>query len=250
MAQRPMLGRQIVIPGMAYAPTNEQGVVALFGRLAPRLGFCIHSVQVKCPDCWAVRRGKECRIEFEFYASDFERHGHAPGDVDVIVCWENDWESRAPKYKHLEILDLKKFVGAPRRVFVVSCDEQKRGHQLGKNLIDWSVTVNTQVDDLVVMYRQNYPNSAIRDLWRVVGPFYDDTEWGREAYMKCIARLATPVTYAGLQRDPKTRDLGVMRKRFRGKTDITDDWPLLYQKIVSLNPRAKAKLRDYVRDIL
>ena len=33
-----VVGRPIKLDGMAYAPTNEQGVVFLFGRLAPRLG--------------------------------------------------------------------------------------------------------------------------------------------------------------------------------------------------------------------
>ena len=46
-------GRQIKIDGMTYAPTNEQGVVFLFGRLAPRLGFCVEHVQTRCPDEWA-----------------------------------------------------------------------------------------------------------------------------------------------------------------------------------------------------
>lgn len=100
------------------------------------------------------------------------------------------------------------------------------------------------------MYRQNYPNSAIRDLWKVVGSFYEGKRWGRGAYMKCIVRLNNPVTYTDLKHDRETRDLGVVKKKFQGKTDITDDWPLLYQKIVSLNPTAKSKLRDYVSDIL
>ena len=105
-------GRQIQIRGMTYAPTNEQGVVFLFGRLAPLLGFCIEKVQVHCPDCTARRRGKIHRIEFEFRASHFLAHQHAADDVDIIVCWENDWESRHRKYRHLEIIELKQYSGA------------------------------------------------------------------------------------------------------------------------------------------
>lgn len=205
---------------------------------------------MKCPDCWAVHKGKECRIEFEFYASDFQLHGHDPDDVDVVVCWENDWESRSRKYRHLKVLDLKRYVGALPRIYVVSCNEQERGAQLRRKRIDWSVTVNTQVDDLIVMYRQNYPKSAIRDLWKVVGPFYDDSKWGRQAYLKCLVRLDNPIMYSDLKRDRTTKELAIVKKRFQGKTDITDDWPKLYQKIVSLNPRAKGALRDYISGIL
>jgi len=44
-AKEPKVGRPIKATGMAYAPTNEQGVVYLFGRLAPRLGFHVEVVQ-------------------------------------------------------------------------------------------------------------------------------------------------------------------------------------------------------------
>ena len=94
-------GRQIKIIGMAYAPSSEQGVVFLFGRLAPTLGFCVENVQIRCPDCTARRRGKLFRIEFEYWASDFERHGHRPNGADIIVCWENDWESRPYPYSSI-----------------------------------------------------------------------------------------------------------------------------------------------------
>jgi hypothetical protein len=69
------VGRPIKIDGMAYAPTNEQGVVFLFGRLAPRLGFHVEHVQTGFPDCIARRRGKICRIEFDrHYAVEPRRH--------------------------------------------------------------------------------------------------------------------------------------------------------------------------------
>jgi hypothetical protein len=95
------------------------------------------------------------------------------------------------------------------------------------------------------MYRKNYPKSEIRDLWKVVGPFHEDKEWGLEVYLRCIARLAKPITYSKLAIDRVTRHLGVVRKKFFGKTDITEDWPLLYEKIVSLNPTAKKALREW-----
>jgi hypothetical protein len=78
MSKELEVGRQITVRGMTYAPISEQGVVFLFGRLAPALGFCIERVQIRFPDCLATRRGKKCRIEFEYWASDFETHRHDP----------------------------------------------------------------------------------------------------------------------------------------------------------------------------
>lgn len=238
MSKEPEPGRPIKIDGMAYAPTNEQGVVFLFGRLAPRLGFQVEYVQVGFPDCWARRRGKSFRIEFEFWAS----HYNHPPTADVIVCWENDLETRPRKYRHIEIIDLKKYVGAHPRIFAVGCDEKVRGSQLNRGRVDWSVPQRAQIGDLILMYRKP---SGIRDLWRVTGPFYDDKKWGREGFMRCVVRLAKPLTFAALKWDPTTRDLGAVRARFRGKRDITEDWPLLYERIVGLNPKAKKPLRPW-----
>ncbi len=81
-----LVGRQIYISGMAYAPMSEQGVVLLFGRLAPRLGFTVENVQVRFPDCIAKRRGRTYRIEFEYWASHFAEHRHNPKGADIIVC--------------------------------------------------------------------------------------------------------------------------------------------------------------------
>jgi len=62
------------------------------------LGFYIEAIQVGFPDCegkylydskknlWA-----KARIEFEYRASNFQNHGHDPGECDFVVCWENDW---------------------------------------------------------------------------------------------------------------------------------------------------------------
>jgi hypothetical protein len=117
------VGRPIKIDGMVYAPTNEQGVVFLFGRLAPRLGFQIEQVQTQFPDCTARRHGKQCRIEFEYRASSYEVH--PPRGADVIVCWDNDWEHRPQKYKHLEIISLRTYVGAQPRIFAVAADKAR-----------------------------------------------------------------------------------------------------------------------------
>lgn len=244
-AREPKVGRPIKAAGMAYAPTNEQGVVYLFGRLAPRLGFHVEVVQTAFPDCIARRNGKTCRIEFEFRASSYKAH---PPTADVIVCWDNDWDHRPKKFRHLEIIELKRYVGALPRVFAVGCDESVRGHVVDKwATLDWSVPKNAQADDLVVMYRKK-PASEIRDLWIVRGPFYEQKKWGLQTTLRRLVRLDRPVKYEDLKKDPTTRGLSVMRKQFQGKSDITDDWPHILALILKRNPSARKQLRDYSFD--
>lgn len=242
---REEVGRPITIKGMVYAPANEQGVVFLFGRLAPQLGFHVEVVRTGFPDCIARRRGKRCRIEFKFRASQYN---YPPRGADAVVCWENDWEHRPRKYKHLEIIELKKYVGALPRVFAVGCNELERGKWVDRRArIDWSVPKKAQVDDLIVMYR-TAPSSEIRDLWKVVGPFYMDPEWGLQAYLRVLVRLPRPVTRKELITDRTTCDIGVVRQNFRGKRDITDEWAPLYNKIIAVNPGSKSALREYQPD--
>lgn len=249
-----MMGRQIEVRGMAYAPTTELGVVFLFGRLAPQLGFCVETVRPQFPDCIATRHGRRLRVEFELWASHFAVHRHVPHHADVVVCWENDWESRPKKYRHLEVISLKEHVGALPRIFVVGCDEALNGDELRGSRVEWTMHGSAQVGDLVAMYR-SAPTSAIRDLWIVVGPFHHygkrnkEGRWpGLQAGLRRIVSLKRPLTFAMLKRDPRTRELPVVRKRFQGKMDITDDWPLLHQRIVKLNPTARKALRRFQPD--
>ncbi|MBL9218701.1 MAG: hypothetical protein JNG82_09450 [Opitutaceae bacterium] len=250
------VGRPIQVAGMAYAPTCEQGVVCLFGRLAPRLGFTIEQVQVRFPDCIATRRGKSCRIEFEFWASHFAEHRHNPKGADIIVCWENDWESRPARFRHIEIIDLKKYVGALPRIHVVGYRGNANDFDLNyRTKIQWNVPMHTQVDDLVLMYRAGNGHSQIKDLWRVVGPFTLYKKENREGWwpglhagLKLVTRLNRPLTYAELAKNPLTRKLAVIRRRFQGKADITEDWPLFYNLIALQNPKAKKLLGEWIAD--
>ncbi len=105
------------------------------------------------------------------------------------------------------------------------------------------------------MYRAGKGGSQIKDIWKIVGPFDEYKKGNREGWwpglqagFRLVARLREPITYSDLARDPFTRDLGVIKKRFIGKTDITEDWSLFYRKIVSKNPSLKRTLLDYVAD--
>jgi hypothetical protein len=95
---------------MSYAPTNEQGVVGLFMAEAKRLGYRILRLQTGYPDCEAMRevapgRWQRVRIEFEFESRNFLAHGHRPGDCDLIVCWEHNWQN-CP----VEVIELRKAI--------------------------------------------------------------------------------------------------------------------------------------------
>lgn len=89
---------------MIHAPTNEQGVVMLFGMLAKELKFVVELVQTAYPDCEAKRQGEDGKwrrvlIEFEFRSSNFN---HDPRGCDLIVCWEHD-----TKENEVDVLELK-----------------------------------------------------------------------------------------------------------------------------------------------
>jgi hypothetical protein len=80
-----------------YAPTNEQGVVFLFGMVAKELGFIVELVRGAFPDCEAKQRipntntYEKIQIEFEFRSSNFREYKHDPAVCDLVVCWEHDW---------------------------------------------------------------------------------------------------------------------------------------------------------------
>lgn len=106
--REPVYGARLEGCDMVHAPTNEQGVVLLFGMLARKLGFLIEMVQTGYPDCEAKRMGadgklRKVRIEFEFLSSRFD---HNPDECDLIVCWEDDSNPT-----NLEVLELKNHVG-------------------------------------------------------------------------------------------------------------------------------------------
>lgn len=92
-----MYGAPLTDSPMATAPTNELGVMVLFGGMARKLGFVVLKLQKGFPDCEALRevdtnRWQRVRIEFEFESRNFLVHGHDPEECDLIVCWEHNWE--------------------------------------------------------------------------------------------------------------------------------------------------------------
>jgi hypothetical protein len=107
---RPTYGALIGAWGHVYGPTNEGGVISLFGAMAASLGFLILKIQTEFPDCEAVRvagkdRNRPVKIEFEYESRNFLRHMHDVNGCDIIVCWEHNWPE-CP----LEVIELKKMV--------------------------------------------------------------------------------------------------------------------------------------------
>lgn len=110
LEDRPIYGPPLVPPALAHAPTNEMGVVFLFGMLAERLKFVVTRLQSDFPDCEAMREmepgvWQRLRIEFEFESRNFLKHMHPPTGCDLIVCWVHNWRE-CP----LPVLELKREV--------------------------------------------------------------------------------------------------------------------------------------------
>jgi hypothetical protein len=105
---QPTYGQPLMNSVLTYAPTNEAGVVLLFGSVARELGFAVLRVQTEFPDCEAMRqvekdRWQRVRIEFEYESRNFVTHMHVVSGCDLIVCWSNNWPE-CP----LEVLELRK----------------------------------------------------------------------------------------------------------------------------------------------
>jgi len=110
MADQPVYGAPISGWPLMFAPTNEAGVLFLFGAMAMQLGFRALRIQAGYPDCEAMRvvgenRLQRVRIEIEHESRNFRRHAHKPSGCELIVCWEHNW-AESP----LEVVELKSAV--------------------------------------------------------------------------------------------------------------------------------------------
>ncbi len=107
----PIFGAPLFPFAMTCAPTNEAGVIFLFGALWRELGFVANKVQSAFPDWEGLRRLTEeqwqrIRIEFEYESRNFVVHGHDIKNCDLIVCWKHNWPE-CP----VEVIELSKIVG-------------------------------------------------------------------------------------------------------------------------------------------
>jgi len=125
LKRKNVVGKLINFRGLVYSPTNEQGVVFLFGKIAHEFGMYVELIRTGYPDCIAKRyigkdKWEDIKIEFEFKSSDFLKHKHKAEDADMIVCWEHDWQE-CPK--SIEILELKNEINKLENISVEAPDK-------------------------------------------------------------------------------------------------------------------------------
>jgi hypothetical protein len=108
MKEKPVYGSPLRAASLAHAPTNEMGVIYLFGMLAGELGFMVTRMQKEFPDCEAMLQvepgqWQRLRLEFEFESRNFLVHEHDASACDLIVCWVHNWPE-CPE--NLDVLEL------------------------------------------------------------------------------------------------------------------------------------------------
>jgi hypothetical protein len=111
---QPVYGMPLLPTPLSHSPTNELGVVFLFGAVARELGFMVMRIQAAFPDCEAMYevepgRWQRVRIEFEFESRNFVSHMHEVEGCDLIVCWNHNWKN-CP----LAVLELKTLPRLPK----------------------------------------------------------------------------------------------------------------------------------------
>lgn len=97
------LGEPMDLGVLNYAPTSEQGVVALFVHFMDKLKdhkfVKIEFIRAGFPDACVIEKEGSLHnrkyVEFEFKASKFrehvKNHKHRTINCDYVVCWENDY---------------------------------------------------------------------------------------------------------------------------------------------------------------
>ena len=118
---RPIYGMPMFAP-FSFAPTNEQGVLFVFGGVAEDLGLCITRVQTEFPDVEAMRiigpnKCQRVNYELEYESKNFLAHMHPLDGCDGIVCWIHNWPE-CP----LEVIELRKVVEEVRKNRVIARD--------------------------------------------------------------------------------------------------------------------------------
>lgn len=87
-------------------PSSEDDVKSVFLEVKDCLGFKVKKwSDKKFPDAVLDLYGTQIVAEFEYKSSDFRKHGHDPSAVDLIICWEHDWEDSPVK-----VLELKRLI--------------------------------------------------------------------------------------------------------------------------------------------
>ena len=76
-----------MITRSVFEPKNEMGVIVKFSQEMHLFGWDIVSIQSEYPDAILRKDGVEYAAEFEYKSSAFVAHRHDMRNVDIIVCW-------------------------------------------------------------------------------------------------------------------------------------------------------------------
>ncbi len=242
---------------LRYAPQNELGVVFLFSSLAKRLGLRVEQIRPSFPDCLAYQRTgkgeKRVRIEFEYRSRNFS---HDPKKCDWVVCWEHNWPD-APK--RLRVVELRRYFGLGRDIWIQPVSnwgrdpsERYADKLAGLNYSpDWTVSSLAKKGDLVLYYRTQ-PDSLIQDIFKVAGDVITTPgQWRAkpkkdyEAPIRRIATLTSPIHFEDFLRHPVLRHASFVRGSMRGRPNVTEYWPYMYDMIVRRNRTVREALKAY-----
>ncbi|RMH07316.1 MAG: hypothetical protein D6704_05270 [Nitrospirae bacterium] len=232
------------------APENELGVVFLFAHLARRWRLRIEKFGAGFPDCIAYQKVQEgekrVRIEFEYKSRSFKTHGHSPRGCDWIVCWEHNWAD-APS--SLRIVELRREFGLGFNVWIMPVNDPYKEVLLDTKSAIWSVPSQAHKNDLVVFYFTR-PEKAFTYIYRLrdrANKIWADWKRGKD-YMAPITRvceLRSPIFLEDLKRHSVLSTSPFSRFQ-RGRPNVTEYWPYLYDMIMRRNPPLKQQLSKYV----
>jgi len=237
---------------MDYAPENELGVVFLFAHLAKRWRLRIDEIKPGYPDCIAFQKShggeKRIRIEFEFKSKNFHNQGHDPKKCDWIVCWEHNWAA-APK--RLNIVELRREFGLGFNVWVMSVKKEYQDDLNHYPSGEWSAPGQAHKGDLILFYFSGCGNKSINYIYRCKQRafFKERAGWKKgsdyRARIQRVCKLPAPVFLEDLQRHRVLRTAGFVRGDLRGRLNVIEYWPYLYDLITRRNPAVRRRLEKY-----
>jgi hypothetical protein len=235
---------------MNYAPENENGVVFLFADLAKHWRLRIEKIKPGFPDCIAYQKShsgdKRIRIEFEFKSRNFLIHRHDSKKCDWIVCWEHNW-TYAPK--RLGIVELRREFGLGFNIWLMPVNKKWQTDLDRKLSVDWSVPGQANKDDLLLMYFAGNDKKSINYIYkckeRAYKKLHVDFKKGPDyrAHIKRVCKLSAPLFLKDIKNHRILRTAGFVRADLRGRPNVTEYWPYLYDLIIRRNPSLKQMLK-------
>lgn len=239
---------------LQYAPGNELGVVFLFAHLAKKWRLKIENIKAGFPDCIAYQKTQKgerrIRIEFEYKSKSFKTHGHSAKDCDWIVCWEHNWPD-APK--NLQIIELRLEFGLGFNVWIMPVKSLYKEELVDTTTGIWSVPSQAHKGDLVIFYF-TLPEKALKYVYRLkerAAKMRAGYKPGMDykASITRVCELKGMVFLEDLRRHKVLSTAGFVRTQ-RGRPNITEYWPYLYDIIIRRNPAVKPTLSKYAPESL